>query len=329
MLRFISRWLELYSVIRSSLEPSSGVVGPTGASPPQSLSPSWAMQSSSFSSTATYNAPAQSLGPGYGSSPAVSDSVQTYYSEQRFSFETSTEYYANAPNAPAPDNSAASPEASGAAVAYCERCINEALQQLLSYGDGDLEEFLPQLANLFLGCAEPPAVSISSSSSMRSSALLRTDLTQGNTRHPWESWQRALVSTWTSLGQDGDGGNSVNGGGGGYGGNDMAFPGRQQQSQWDQRYDSNAPPIPSPLIKEQQLFSEMRQQLEQFVLQRCAQNPSLAIKLAWLLDDVSNFLNPLLRLPTALWTTLEAASTASEPQFRSTYYSSPRCCSIN
>jgi len=295
MLRFISRWLELYSVIRSALEPSSGVVGygPAEAPPPYSSSPSWAMQSSSFSSTATYNAPAQSLGAGYGSLSATPESVETHYSEQRFSFEASSAYYSRAPNAPAPaqtlDNRAAPPEAA-AALAYCESCINEALAQLLSYGDGDLEEFLPQLANLFLGCAEPPAsVSSSSSSSMRNSALLRAD-------HPWESWQRALVSTWTSLGQESDRGSNSVSFGGDNSGNDMAFQGRQQQSQWS-GYDSNMQPqCSSAVAGEQQLFSGMRQQLEQFVLQRCAQNPSLAIKLAWLLDDVSNGWSRLLVL---------------------------------
>ena len=247
------------------------------------------MQSSSFSSTATYNAPAQSIGAGYGSPSATPESVETYYSEQRLSFEASSAYYSRAPNAPAPaqtlDNRAAPPEAAAAAaLAYCESCINEALAQLLSYGDGDLEEFLPQLANLFLGCAEPPASvsssSSSSSSSMRSSALLRAD-------HPWESWQRALVSTWTSLGQESDSGSNSVSFGGDNGGNDLAFQGRQQQSQWS-RCDTNMQPQSSSAVAgEQQLFSGMRQQLEQFVLQRCAQNPSLAIKLAWLLDDVS------------------------------------------
>lgn len=272
MLRFISRWLELYSLIRSALEPSSAVGYGSGNASPYASSPAWAAQSSSFSSTATYYAPTPSPGAGYSLPSPLPNSPATLHLEQRFSYEATSAGSYPYPSAAAAPQAAvqrhAPPEA--AAQAYCDRCVDEALAMLDSFGDGDVEEFLPQLANLFLGCAEPS----SGSSSFNGASFNRADASQGS-RPPWEAWQRALAATWQSLGEES---------GGGSGGGDYAS--RGGQSQWA---PSNAPlssPASSPPLAEQQAWGSMRQRLEEAVLRRCALNPSLAVKLAWLLDDV-------------------------------------------
>jgi hypothetical protein len=187
------------------------------------------------------------------------------HAEQRFSYEATAAYYPHAP-----------PEA--AAQAYCDRCVDDALAQLDSFGDGDVEEFLPQLANLFLGCAEP-----SGTSSLSSGSFNRADASQGS-RPPWEAWQRAFAATWESLGQESEGSSSRSSSSSSGGGDHAS---RGGQSQWAPAIAQQQLSPPSPPLAEQQVWAGMRQRLESAVLRRCALNPSLAVKLAWLLDDVS------------------------------------------
>ena len=157
VLRFISRWLELYSVVRGAFERGSAVNGIV-----VSGTPTWTAQSSyqrtsamffsvpsssdhtwegqHFDHDASEPPAAQQVG-NQGSPLTPAWTVIEARSEERLSYEM-------------PDSQDWGYDASSA-QRECEGQINSALTAFEDMRDGDLEEFLPQLASLFLGCAEP------------------------------------------------------------------------------------------------------------------------------------------------------------------------------